>query len=154
MKKWIILFLIVCSFTPLVHAMDGCSQHLSQDEFRAKQKAFIIDRAELTKEEAAKFFPVYFELQDKKKELNDKAWNLLRKGKNDDVNEAQYNEILEGVYESRIASDKLEKAYYERFKKMLSCKKIFMIQKAEMRFHRELLKGVNRKDSEGHRSKK
>lgn len=154
MKKWIILLLIACSFTPLVRAMDGCSQHLTKDEFRAKQKAFIMERAELTKEEAARFFPVYFELQDKKKELTDKAWSLLRKGKGDDMTEAQYNEILEGVYDSRIDSDKLEKSYYERFKRILPCKKIFLIQKAEMRFHRELLKGVNRKDGEGHRSKK
>ena len=28
------------------------------------------------------------------------------------------------------------------FKKILSCKKIYLVQRAEMRFHRELLKGV------------
>lgn len=154
MKKWIILLLIVLSFTPLARAMDGCNQHLSRDEFRAKQKAFIMDRAELTKEEAAKFFPIYFELQDKKKELSDKVWELLRKGKSSDLTDAQYNDILVRVYDSRIASDKLEKAYYERFKKILSSKQLFMVQKAEMRFHRELLKGVNRKGNEGSREKK
>lgn len=146
--------MIVLSFTPLARAMDGCSQHLSRDEFRAKQKAFIMDRAELTKEEAAKFFPIYFELQDKKKELSDKVWELLRKGKSSDLTDAQYNDILVRVYDSRIASDKLEKAYYERFKKILSSKQLFMVQKAEMRFHRELLKGVNRKGNEGSREKK
>lgn len=154
MKKWIILLLIVCSFTPLVYAMDGCNQHLTKDEFRDKQKVFITDQAGLAKEEAAKFFPVYFELQDKKKELSDKAWDLLRKGKNDNTTESQYNEILKGVYDSRIASDKLEKAYYERFKNILSSKKLYLIQKAEMRFHRELLKGMNRKKSEGQREHK
>lgn len=146
MRKLIILLLIVFGFTPLLCAADGVNQHLSPDEFRTKQKAFITERADLSKEEAAKFFPIYFELQNKKKELNDKAWKLLRQGKEDNTTEAQYNEILEGVYDTRIASDKLEKAYYERFKKILSCKKIFMIQKAEMRFHRELLKGVHRRD--------
>ena len=147
MKRLIILLFIICGFTPLLWAMDGCNQQrLSPEEFRAKQKAFIIVKAGLNKEEAAKFFPVYFELQDKKKALNDKAWGLLRKGKDDKTTEAQYAEILKGVYDARSASDKLERDYYEKFKKILSNKKIYMVQKAEMRFHRELLKSANRKD--------
>lgn len=147
MKRLIILLFIICGFTPLLWAMDGCNQQrLSAEEFRAKQKAFIIEKAGLNKEEAAKFFPVYFELQDKKKALNDKAWGLLRKGKDDKTTEAQYAEILKGVYDARSASDKLERDYYEKFKKILSNKKIYMVQKAEMRFHRELLKNANRKD--------
>ena len=147
MKRLIILLFIICGFTPLLWAMDGCNQQrLSSEEFRAKQKAFIIEKAGLNKEEAAKFFPVYFELQDKKKALNDKAWGLLRKGKDDKTTEAQYAEILKGVYDARSASDKLERDYYEKFKKILSNKKIYMVQKAEMRFHRELLKSANRKD--------
>ena len=147
MKRLIILLFIICGFTPLLWAMDGCNQQrLSPEEFRAKQKAFIIEKAGLNKEEAAKFFPVYFELQDKKKALNDKAWGLLRKGKDDKTTEAQYAEILIGVYDARSASDKLERDYYEKFKKILSNKKIYMVQKAEMRFHRELLKSANRKD--------
>ena len=147
MKRLIILLFIICGFTPLLWAMDGCNQQrLSPEEFRAKQKAFIIEKAGFNKEEAAKFFPVYFELQDKKKALNDKAWGLLRKGKDDKTTEAQYAEILKGVYDARSASDKLERDYYEKFKKILSNKKIYMVQKAEMRFHRELLKSANRKD--------
>ena len=147
MKRLIILLFIICGFTPLLWAMDGCNQQrLSPEEFRAKQKAFIIEKAGLNKEEAAKFFPVYFELQDKKKALNDKAWGLLRKGKDDKTTEAQYAEILKGVYDARSASDKLERDYYEKFKKILSNKEIYMVQKAEMRFHRELLKSANRKD--------
>ena len=102
----------------------------------------------MTKEEAAKFFPVYFELQDRKKQLNDEAWNLLRKGRDEKTTEAQYNEILEGVYDARIATNRLEKTYYEKFKKILSNKKIYLVQRAEMRFNRELLKGMHHKGGE------
>ena len=98
-------------------------------------------------EEAAKFFPVYFELQDRKKQLNDEAWKLLRSGKDEKTTDTQYGEILEGVYDARIASDRLDKTYFEKFKKILSCKKIYLVQRAEMRFHRELLKGV--RDNKG-----
>ncbi|MEG2331276.1 MAG: hypothetical protein RSB62_03125 [Bacteroides sp.] len=145
MKKVIILLLMVVSFLPLLHAVERCDQRLSPEEFRAKQQAFITEKAALTKEEAAKFFPIYFELQDQKKQLNDEAWSLIRKGRNEDTTEAEYNKILEKVYDTRIASDQLEKSYFEKFKKILSSKKIYMVHRAEMHFHRELLKGVNRK---------
>ena len=144
MKKLIVLFVIVCSLAPVLWAADGCDQHLSPTEFRAKQKAYIMEKAGLTKDEAVKFFPMYFELQDKKKELNDKAWELIRKGKNEKTTEAQYAEIMEGVYDARIASDRLEKIYFDKFKRVLSAKKLYLVQKAEMRFHRDLLKGMQR----------
>ena len=41
----------------------------------------------------------------------------------------------------------MDKTYFEKFKKILSCKKIYLVQRAEMRFHRELLKGV--RDNKG-----
>lgn len=143
MKKLIVLLVMMCSLAPLLRAADGCNQQrLSPAEFRTRQKAYIMDKAGLTKDEAAKFFPLYFELQDKKKALNDKAWNLIRQGKDEETTEAQYDAIMEGVYDARIASDRLDKAYFARFKKILSAKKLYMVQKAEMRFHRELLKGM------------
>lgn len=59
--------------------------------------------------------------------------------------EAQYEEIMEGVYDARIASDRLDKTYFDKFKKILPCKKIYLVQRAEMRFHRELLKGMHKR---------
>lgn len=130
MKKLIILLIIVCGFTPALRAVGSPNQHLSPKEFRAKQQAFITEKAGLTQEEAAKFFPVYFELQDRKKQLNDEAWKLLRSGKDEKTTDTQYGEILEGVYDARIASDRLDKTYFEKFKKILSCKKIYLVQRA------------------------
>ena len=75
MRKLIALGCFVVWLMPVLWAADGCDQHLSREEFRAKQKAFIIEQAGLSKEEAAKFFSVYFELQDKKKKLNDESWD-------------------------------------------------------------------------------
>lgn len=140
MKKLIVLMVMMWSSLSLLGATEGCNQHLTQEEFRAKQQAFITEKAGLTSEEAAKFFPLYFELQDRKKQLNDEAWKLLRQGKDENTTEAQYEEILIGVYDARIASDRLEKTYFEKFKKILPCKKLYLVQRAEMRFHRNLLK--------------
>ena len=101
----------------------------SKEEFRAKQEAYLTQKAELTPEEAGKFFPIYFELQDRKKAINDKAWQKARKGKSPNTTDAEYEE-----------SDKLDIEYLNRFKKILSPQKLFKLQRAEVKFHRDLLK--------------
>ena len=141
MRKLIALVVLLCGFMPVLWAADGCDQHLSREEFRAKQKEFITEQAGLSKKEAAKFFPVYFELQDKKKKLNDESWDLMRKGKDDKTTEAQYAEINDKKANNRIAADQLDKT-------------IFLVQRAEMRFHREMIKGMNRGKDKGNDSKK
>lgn len=146
-----IIFCLLCGLTLSVHAgsaepvYTAPQERLTPEQFRAKQQAYITEKAQLTPDEAAKFFPVYFELQDRKKQINDEAWKLMREGRGKDgkeLSEQRYEEILEGMYDARISCDRLDKTYFERFKKILSCKKIFQVQRAEMKFHRELVKGM------------
>ena len=124
MRKLIALVVLLCGFMPVLWAADGCDQHLSREEFREKQKAFIIEQAGLNKEEAAKFFPVYFELQDKKKKLNDESWDLMRKGKDDKTTEAQYAEINEKVANNRIAAS-LIKLIWVSLKRFFQARRFF-----------------------------
>lgn len=132
----------------VVNAYDGYHQHLSPEEFRKKQQTFITEKANLTEDEAAKFFPLYFEMQHKKRELNDGAWKLLHKGKDAKLSEAEYEEMLLKMYDLRIESSQLEKTYYTKFREVLSAEKIFQVQRAEIRFHRELLKGAGKPKDE------
>lgn len=152
MKRIIFLLLILMGSVSLAMAYDGCLQHLSPEEFRQKQKTFITEKAGLTNEEAEKFFPIYFELQEKKRRLNDKAWKFLHKEKEGKVSEAEYEEMVLGVYNSRIESNELEKEYYTKFRQILSAQKIYLVQKAETRFHRELVRDASR-GKEGPRRK-
>ena len=145
MMKRVLIWIVVLAFAPLVWAAGGCDQRLSKEEFRARQQAYITEKAGLTAAEAEDFFPLYFELQDRKHQLNDEAWKLMREGKKEGVTEARYDEIMESVYDARIAADRLEKSYYGKFKKILSSKKIYLVQQAEMRFHRELLRQAGRR---------
>lgn len=149
MRKFIIT-LFIFSLACGAWAQKKECQRLTPEEFRAKQEAFITQKAELSKEEAAKFFPVFFELQAKKKELNDKAWKMMKTGKNPNTTEMQYEEIVNNMLDSKIQSAQLDKEYYKKFKKILSAKQIYKVQHAEMRFHRELLKDVN-KNNQGNK---
>lgn len=145
MKRVLLLLMISCMGIISVFAQDWGKPKMSPEEFREKQQAFITEKAALTKEEVAKFFPLYFELQDKKKALNDRAWSQMKKSKQGNISEAQYEVLILNFLNTRIACDKLEKAYFYRFKTFLSCEKIFKIQGAEIHFHRELLKDFGRR---------
>ena len=125
-KLYILTLMALCCLTG-IHAQKG---HFSKEEFRSRQQAFITEKAGLNAQEAARFFPLYFELQDKKQEQNKEAWQKMRKGKDPNTTETEYAKIVEDV---------------QKYKKFLSAKKIYQVQKAEMKFHRELLKGQPRK---------
>lgn len=152
MKRLIVLFVIVCGTMSMLRAADGAERRLSPEEFRIKQQAFITEKAGLTEKEAAVFFPLYFELQDRKKQLRDENWKLMREGKSEQTTEARYEEILESVYDNNIAVDRLDKTYFEKFKKILSFRKIYLVQNSEMRFHRELLRGMHGKNGVTHKN--
>lgn len=154
MKKIVVLFILLISSVSVSIAQNRPNKvpHMSPVEFREKQQAFITEQADLSPEEATRFFPLYSQMQEKKKELNDEAWKLIKEGNEKNLTEAQYNDILEGIYNSRISVAELEKSYYAKFKQILSPKKIFLIQRAEMRFHREIIKGINDKGECKHHS--
>lgn len=139
-KQAYILILLLCASVSLY-----AQKKLSREEFRARQEAFLTEKANLTSQEAKQFFPLYFELQDKKSQCNKEAWRKIRKGKEANLSDKEYNDIVEAVIQSRITADQLDMEYVRKFKKILPAKKIYDIQRAEMRFHRELLKPQKKK---------
>lgn len=132
--------LIIACISISMQAQDKKKPGFSKEAFRAKQEAYLTERTDLTKEEAAKFFPVYFELQDRKKTINDKAWEKARKGKDPKTTDAEYEVIIDDIVKARIDADKLDLIYLQKFKKILSPRKIYKLQRAEMKFHRDILK--------------
>ena len=84
------LTLIICFCMTPIQAQ---KKMMSQEEFRKQQQMFLTERAGLTPEEAKNFFPLYFELQDKKRSYNKEAWQKLRKGKEAGTTEAEYDRI-------------------------------------------------------------
>lgn len=148
MKNLFFLLLLLIGTGSQLQAQ-GKKHHscLSVEEFRAKQQAYITEKADLNKEEAANFFPVYYELQDKKKKINDRVWKCIKQGKKAETTEKQYDELIEQILDGRVEADELEKIYYRKFRKILPASKLFKIQHAEIKFHREVLKGAHKKQT-------
>ena len=118
----------------------------SETEFRAKQQAYMSQKAGLTPKEIEQFFPLYFEFQDKKKEINKEAWDIAKQGKKPDTTEAEYETIIDTFFDNQETIAKLEKEYIKKYRKFLSEKKIYMVYWAERKFSRNMMKILQEMD--------
>ena len=138
MKTQYIILLIACFFCIPTFAEKRNPNN--ETEFRSKQQTYMAKKAELTQEESEKFFPLYFEFQDKKKEINREAWEITRKGIKTETTELEYEQIIDKFFDNQETIAKLEKEYIKKYRKILSAKKIYMIYWAERKFTRNMLK--------------
>lgn len=127
----------------------GGEIRLSREEFQKRHEAYLTKYAELTAEEAAKFFPIYNELETRKQELNDQSFKAMRETWGKELDEAKYKELLEGMSANAIAVESLERTYLDRFKEVISYKKIFKIKEAESRFRQDLVRGMRGPGGQG-----
>ncbi len=149
MRKTLLILTMVLTVLPLALNAQGRKGH---DEFMMRQQEYLKREAELTDAEADKFFPLYFELQEQKRSINEQAWDLFRRGEDPSTSEATYAEILDGFVEYSLSTDRLEKSYLAKFRNVLSSKKIYKVKQAEMSFRRELVRGMRHGgDREGRR---
>lgn len=144
--KQIFTTLLVCfaCLTAAAQEQDRRPEHprMTPEEYQAKQKEFIVRHAELTEEESAAFFPLYFELQSKKHEVNRSVWKQARAVAPHERTEEECVEMIDALADVKIACALLEKDYLQRFKEILPAKKLMRVQMAEERYQRELLKGM------------
>ena len=138
MRTSYFILLMACLFFLPVSAQkkDKCNE----TEFRAKKQAYMAKKAHLTQEETEKFFPLYFEFQDKKKEINKGAWGSAKEGIKPETTEKQYEEIIDKYFDEQERIARLEKEYIKKYREILSNKKIYMLYWAEIKFSRNMLK--------------
>lgn len=133
-----IIILVACLFCMPTFAQK--KDKYTESEFRAKKQAYIAQKAELTPAESEKFFPLYFEFQNKKKEINKHAWNLAKQGKASETTDLEYEEIIDNFFDDQEAIVKLEREYIDKYRKILSDKQIYRVYWAEFKFNRNMIK--------------
>lgn len=125
------------------NANNNRGQRFSIDEYRKRQKDFFTKRANLTEQEAEKFFPVYNELQQKKMQINHQSrQDAVRQQQ--PLSEEECLKAIDALADAQIRIAQLEKEYLEKFKKILPASKILAIQRAEDQFNSELVKEMQR----------
>lgn len=110
-----------------------------KERVEAKRVAYITSRLNLTPEESTQFWPLHNEYESKKKALRRqyKATTPIKDMTND-----QAEEYIMSRFEMEEKLTTLKRDYYQKFKAVISPKKIALFQKADNEFKRELLQRV------------
>ncbi|MDO4160579.1 MAG: hypothetical protein Q4D41_09000 [Prevotellaceae bacterium] len=109
----------------------------SPEKFQIELEQFITRNACLTPQEASKFFPLYNEMRDKQRSLNDEKKQLKRIKP---VTEAECKKYIQEIDKIDLEVKQLQRRYHEEFMRMLPASKVYDIIKAEDKFHRQAFK--------------
>ena len=122
----------------------GHKPPFSPEEFQARQRLFITEKAGLTKEEADAFFPLFFELQKKKFEIEHSSRKEVKIQRGERLNEEQCRELVYKIADTKIEIAKLEREYTDKYMKVINPCKLHKIIHAEGAFQRHLMKEITR----------
>ena len=144
MKQLITLFIFFSTFSwcGLTYAQTVSPKAQNRlEQFKAEKRAYLIKEIGLTPAEEKQFFPLYEELQSKKFQLNRKVRGEMKRIAHSTmpVSENEYAASAAAINDLPLQEALLEKEYFEKFKKILSPKKMFLYKRAEALFAKKLL---------------
>ncbi|MBQ5896677.1 MAG: hypothetical protein IIW75_08970 [Bacteroidaceae bacterium] len=134
------LLLFVIALTASAQEQQNKRPHFSPEEFQAKQRAYITDKAGLSPEEAEAFFPLFFELQKKKFELERNARKDFKRQRGERMSEDECRKFVYNMADVKIEVAKLEREYTDKYLEVLPACKVRRVQHAENSFQRHLMK--------------
>ena len=142
MKRY--LFCIAVLLLSVMSVMAHDPQKFSPEKFQADMEQFITKEASLTAEEAAKFFPLYREMQQKQRAV----WNQMKNmGRNKPADEAACKQAVQKRDELELEQRRIIQTYHNKFFKVLQPSKVFEAIKAEDRFHRRAFRNWGKQRS-------
>ncbi|GAB3857431.1 hypothetical protein GCM10028822_31100 [Hymenobacter terrigena] len=145
MFRLLSLVAVLLALAPAAHAQDGLGgqgrkgQRLGQLE-NAKI-AFITNRVSLTQDQAQKFWPLYNEFSDRRREIN-RNGRLLRRDITEGMTDQQLRDNFTQSFNSRQQELNLEKEYFDKFQKVISLRQVAQLFQAERDFTKEVIKRV------------
>jgi len=141
MKKiLVVMYMLVFTFAAAFAQQDKQNHKpFSPEQFKKDMESYIAKEAQLTPAEGQAFFPMMFEMLEKKRKNNDSRRELMR-SVNPQTSEAEYAVIIDKVTTLEVDEKKIEKEYYKKFHKVLSYKKIYQVRNAINKFQMEMLR--------------
>lgn len=124
-------------------------------EFEAQKVAFFTSELDLTPQEAAVFWPLYNQMR-KKMEFVEmgmrKGYWEIQKAKG--VKEEQYKEAVQKMLRNEKEVQEIKEAYYQNMMKVVPASKIWKLNEAERKFHRQLFNKLKRESCPQNNNKK
>ena len=125
-----------------------------KENLKAKKRAFITQKLNLSVEESEKFWPIYNEYETKKNTINRERKQNRRELKNsENLSDAEVAKLIDKRFDVKQKDLNLEKEYNTKFQTVLPAKKVVKLQRAEEQFKKEVLKALENKKRKGPPSK-
>ena len=127
-----LLFSTVIMIMVVLGASAEEQQKFSPEKFQADLEQYITTEAGLTNEEAAKFFPLYREMQQKQRAVYNKMRELFKAPSD----EASSKRAIQRRDQYEIELRSIQQTYHNKFLKVVSATKVYKSIIAEDQFHR------------------
>ena len=147
MKKLLTLFMLtvlslgICAQGNRQQRQQQQQQRFSPEQFEAQLQEFITKEANLTPQEAAKFFPIYKEMQEKQRALIVRQVELQRNKPSD---EEGCKKAIKENDNIDVELKRLLQTYHVKFLDQLPASKVYDILKAEQNYHRSIMRNWGR----------
>lgn len=141
----VVLFLSIATFAQGGKLRERFQQ--KKDQVKAMKIAFITSELSLTPDEAAKFWPLFNEFEEKQKAIRqDKIKNYVDRSQGSDkLTEKEAQNLLNQMETAEEELHQLRKKFVANLKGVLPATKILKLKKAEEEFSKKLLQEYRNK---------
>ena len=137
--KNLITFLVLAIVPGFILAQDdGLPEN---DQIRAQRGAYITQRLKLSSQEAAHFWTVFNEYEERKAALNAE----FRRSFSRPSTEAQAEQLIQRRFQQEEDLLNLKREFYQRLKEKVPAMKLALISQAEREFRRDLLRQLRQR---------
>ena len=135
--------------TPEAHAascqtMQPQPRKFNPEQFRRELTEHITKAAGFTPAEARTFFPLFFEMREKQRNLEHQKGRALRRAAEHNMNEYDCQRVLAEVAELQKKSLRIEQQYCTRLRKIVGACKLVKAINAERAFGRKAFKKMTK----------
>lgn len=120
------------------------------NRFKQEMRKFICGQAQLTEQEADKFFPLFEEMKAKERALFEKQ----RKFQHKPQTEEDYKVAIETYDKIDLELKTLQKSYHQKFLKVLPAKKVFLVIRADDGFRTQMFRNMAKFSHQPHPQQK
>lgn len=154
-RLYLFLTLLICGFSLMVAQKEN--QVKREKMFREVQEfkmKYLAQEMELNEMQKKKFFELYEEMSESKRECYKEAVVMERRLKEEkDASEEDYQNVRNAFNQANANWAETEKQYDEKFSEFLSQKQIYKMKEAESNFRAKMDEMKHNRKKERHRDK-
>ncbi|MBI1317210.1 periplasmic heavy metal sensor [bacterium] len=151
MKLCTLFFGLLLANLPVLAQPGAPPPHEESEKVKALRTAYITQKLNLTVAESEKFWPIYNEFQQNVNAQHRRRFDAMRKVQDEQetLTDAQFEELVKQSMDAEEKIAALRKTYHERFRKVLSAKKVALMYAAEVDFQRKVIQQIHKRAERG-----